>query len=184
MYLYKSKSKNKKYTIVMEDENGKPMKHRFGAKGMRDYTLINEQSVYTCRRISGRTLNNRQQFIQHFKTKAHSNWLKNLGKDENLKLIKELRVDNGKKDNKIRLQARHMKRLHRHTEMLENEISVNKKANDNIIKYKNDIIHELQENIKMIEDTTGHTIVYDDESHNDEEVDWELSTICSDEVTE
>lgn len=136
-----------------------------------------QQSVYTCRCISGRTLNNRQQFIQHFKTKAHSNWLKNLGKDENLKLIKELRVDNGKKDNKIRLQARHMKRLHRHTEMLENEISVNKKANDNIIKYKNDIIHELQENIKMIEDTTGHTIVYDDESHNDEEVDWELSTI-------
>tara|TARA_R110000803_G_scaffold42217_3_gene90659 strand:+ start:855 stop:1199 length:345 start_codon:yes stop_codon:yes gene_type:complete len=44
MYLYKSKSKNKKYTIVMEDENGKPMKHRFGAKGMRDYTLINDKN--------------------------------------------------------------------------------------------------------------------------------------------
>jgi uncharacterized protein YigA (DUF484 family) len=125
-------------------------------------------------------LNNRQQFIQHFKTKAHSNWLKNLGKDENLKLIKELRVDNGKKDSKIRLQARHMKRLVRHTEMLENEISVNKKANDNIIQFKNDIIHELQENIKMIEDTTGHTIVYDDASEKNEEVDWELATICSD----
>ena len=44
MYLYKSKSKNKKYTIVMEDANGKPMKHRFGAKGYRDYTLINDKN--------------------------------------------------------------------------------------------------------------------------------------------
>jgi len=39
MYLYKSKSKNKKYTIVMPD-----MKHRFGAKGYRDYTLINDKN--------------------------------------------------------------------------------------------------------------------------------------------
>ena len=53
MYLYKSKSKNKKYTIVMEDDKrsgldksskGKPMKHRFGAKGYRDYTLINNKN--------------------------------------------------------------------------------------------------------------------------------------------
>tara|TARA_R110002050_G_scaffold66913_1_gene145042 strand:+ start:414 stop:758 length:345 start_codon:yes stop_codon:yes gene_type:complete len=44
MYLYKSKSKNKKYTIVMEDDNGKQMKHRFGAKGYRDFLKINDKN--------------------------------------------------------------------------------------------------------------------------------------------
>tara|TARA_B110000259_G_C13987421_1_gene391063 strand:+ start:1022 stop:1321 length:300 start_codon:yes stop_codon:yes gene_type:complete len=43
MFLYKSKSKDKKYTIAMEDEK-KQMKHLFGSKGYRDYTLINNKN--------------------------------------------------------------------------------------------------------------------------------------------
>tara|TARA_R100000655_G_scaffold109404_1_gene163806 strand:- start:3095 stop:3442 length:348 start_codon:yes stop_codon:yes gene_type:complete len=44
-YLYKSKSKDKKYTLLMpETDKRKKMKHRFGAKGYRDYTMINDKN--------------------------------------------------------------------------------------------------------------------------------------------
>jgi hypothetical protein len=105
-----------------------------------------QHSVYTCRCISGRTLNNRQQFIQHFKTKAHGNWMKNLGKDENIKLIKELRIESAKKENMLRIQVRTLKCQLQRINILENEIMENKKASNNIINYKNNIINELQVN--------------------------------------
>jgi|TARA_B110000285_G_C14906750_1_gene505916 hypothetical protein len=132
-----------------------------------------QQSVYTCRCISGRTLNNRQQFIQHFKTKAHGNWMKHLGKDENIKLIKELRIENAKKDNKLRMQARHLKRQQQRIALLENEVTESKKASDNIIKYKNDVITELQENVQLLEETTGASIEYEGDDA------WEVSTVGS-----
>ena len=141
-----------------------------------------QNKVYSCPCICGRTLNNRQQFLQHFKTKAHANWLKNMGKDGNVKLIKELRIENGKKDNKIRLQARHMKRLLKNIEMLEKELSVTKKANSEILKYKNDVITDLQDNIKLLEEATGHSIEYDNGDALDYDNDnalpwsWDLST--------
>ena len=135
-----------------------------------------QQSVYTCRCISGRTLNNRQQFIQHFKTKAHGNWMKNLGKDENIKLIKELRIESAKKDNKLRMQARHLKRQQQRIEILENELVENKKASDNIMKFNNNVINELQENIQLLEETTGASIEYENENA------WEVSTSGSESV--
>jgi hypothetical protein len=139
-----------------------------------------QQAVYTCRCISGRTMNNRQQFVQHFKTKAHTNWLKHLGKDENIKLIKELRIELGKKDNMFRLQARHLKRSLRNSEMLEKEIGENKKSNESILRYKNELIAELQENIKLLEKTTGCNIEYLDENNENALDAWDLSTIESD----
>jgi len=139
-----------------------------------------QHSVYTCRCISGRTMNNRQQFIQHFKTNAHTNWLKNLGKDENIKLIKELRIENGKKDNMIRLQGRHLKRALRNSEMLENEIVENKKSHESVLSYKNELIAELQENIKMLEESSGCSIECADEDDNNAVPAWDLSTIESD----
>ena len=142
-----------------------------------------QNKVYTCPCISGRTLNNRQQFLQHFKTKAHTNRLKNMGNDGSIKLIKELRVLNGKNENKVRLQARHLKRLSVQIDMLEKELLVTKKANDDIIKYKNDIIYELNDNIKMLEETTGNRVEYVHEEpldcHNKLPVS-DLSTIGSD----
>ena len=139
-----------------------------------------QQTVYTCRCISGRTMNNRQQFMQHFKTNAHTNWLKNLGKDENIKLIKELRIENGKKDNMIRLQGRHLKRALRNTEMLQNEIAENKKSHESVLSYKNELIVELNENIKMLEESSGCSIEYVDEHENNALPAWDLSTIESD----
>ena len=139
-----------------------------------------QQTVYTCRCISGRTMNNRQQFMQHFKTNAHTNWLKNLGKDENIKLIKELRIENGKKDNMIRLQGRHLKRALRNTEMLQNEIAENKKSHESVLSYKNELIVELNENIKMLEESSGCSIEYVDEDENNALPAWDLSTIESD----
>ena len=141
-----------------------------------------QNKVYTCSCISGRTLNNRQQFLQHFKTKAHTNWLKNMRKDGSIKLIKELRVLNGKNENKIRLQARHMRRLVANIDMLEKELLVTKKANDDILKYKNDVIYELQDNIKLLEEATGNSVEYCDEEplHSDNAMPaWDLSTIGS-----
>ena len=139
-----------------------------------------QQTVYTCRCISGRTMNNRQQFVQHFKTKAHTNWLKHLGKDENIKLIKELRIEIGKKDNMIRLQGRHLKRSLRNSEMLEKEIAENKKSNESILTYKNELIAELQENIKLLEETSGCSIQYTDVDDDNAVPAWDLSTIESD----
>lgn len=136
-----------------------------------------QNSVYTCRCISGRTMNNRQQFIQHFKTKAHTNWLKNLGKDENIKLIKELRVDNGIKTNKINLQARHLKRAISHSKMLENEIEVMKKSHSDIMDSKNKLIADLEENIRLLEESTGNSIVYSDLSDDNAVFPDDLSTI-------
>ena len=144
-------------------------------------------SVYTCRCISGRTLNNRQQFLQHFKTKAHKSWLNNLEKDdENIKLIKLLRIENGKKENINRLQARHLKRYIRRVKMLEYEIAESKRANDSIINHKNNIINELEDNIKELEDnitlleeTSGCSIEYVDASNDSAVIDWSLSTINS-----
>tara|TARA_B110000967_G_C18617109_1_gene426909 strand:+ start:38 stop:448 length:411 start_codon:yes stop_codon:yes gene_type:complete len=125
-------------------------------------------------------MNNRQQFMQHFKTKAHTNLMKNLGKDENIKLIKELRIENGKKDNMIRLQVRHLKRALRNSEMLQNEIAENKKSHESVLNYKNELISELEENIKMLEETSGRNIEYADEDENNALPAWDLSTIESD----
>tara|TARA_B110000008_G_scaffold265083_1_gene289905 strand:+ start:112 stop:501 length:390 start_codon:yes stop_codon:yes gene_type:complete len=118
--------------------------------------------------------------MQHFKTNAHTNWLKNLGKDENIKLIKELRIENGKKDNMIRLQGRHLKRALRNTEMLQNEIAENKKSHESVLSYKNELIVELNENIKMLEESSGCSIEYVDEHENNALPAWDLSTIESD----
>ena len=139
-----------------------------------------QQTVYTCRCISGRTMNNRQQFMQHFKTKAHANWMKNLGKDENIKLIKELRIENCKKDNLIRIQGRHLKRALRNSEMLENVIVENKKLHETVLSYKHEVIVELQDNIKMLEESSGCSIEYADEGANNHQSAEDLSTIESD----
>ena len=42
-----------------------------------------QKITYRCPCISGRSLNTRQQFLQHFDTKTHTTWRNNLGKDEN-----------------------------------------------------------------------------------------------------
>tara|TARA_B110000261_G_scaffold49797_1_gene58896 strand:+ start:172 stop:525 length:354 start_codon:yes stop_codon:yes gene_type:complete len=99
--------------------------------------------------------------------------MKHLGKDENIKLIKELRIENAKKDNKLRMQARHLKRQQQRIALLENEVTESKKASDNIIKYKNDVITELQENVQLLEETTGASIEYEGDDA------WEVSTVGS-----
>jgi len=99
--------------------------------------------------------------------------MKHLGKDENIKLIKELRVESAKKDNKLRMQARHLKRQQQRIALLENEVTESKKASDNIIKYKNNIITGLQENVQLLEETTGASIEYESDDA------WEVSTVGS-----
>tara|TARA_B100000925_G_C21749757_1_gene362950 strand:+ start:87 stop:569 length:483 start_codon:yes stop_codon:yes gene_type:complete len=107
--------------------------------------------IYTCPCISGCSLNRRQQFLQHFNTKAHTNWRENLGKDENIKLIKELRIADGKKENllriantKIKLQARR----------LQIELTKNNSLKESI-KNKDTYIKDLENNIKLLEETSG-----------------------------
>ena len=46
--------------------------------------------------------------------------------------------------------------------MLEKEIAENKKSNESILTYKNELIAELQENIKLLEETSGCSIEYAD----------------------
>ena len=87
--------------------------------------------TYTCPCISGRTLNNRQQFLQHFNSKTHTCWRENLGKDENIKVIKDLRILNGKNENKLRLainkiklQARQLTREINKIEMIKKDLII------------------------------------------------------------
>tara|TARA_B100000902_G_C26891848_1_gene707787 strand:+ start:150 stop:707 length:558 start_codon:yes stop_codon:yes gene_type:complete len=132
-------------------------------------------TIYTCPCISGCSLNNRQQFTQHFNTKAHSNWINNLGKDENIKLIKELRIKNGLNenklriaDNKIKLQARQLNRELNKIEMIKKDYNNYKITTELSIKHKNEYIIDLEENIKILEEHTGLSIKsYDSRSSND-----------------
>ena len=74
MFLYKSKSKNKKYTIVMTDKDGKNMKHRFGQKGYRDFTLINDKnSKYYLPNKSDRDKVKKSYIARHSKDKGLNN---------------------------------------------------------------------------------------------------------------
>ena len=62
------------------------------------------------------------------------------------------------------------------------DLLVTKKANDDILKYKNDVIYELQDNIKLLEEATGNSVEYCDEEppHSDNAMPaWDLSTIGS-----
>lgn len=121
--------------------------------------------TFTCPCISGRTLNNRQQFLQHFNTKTHTCWRENLGKDENMKLIKNLRIINGKIENKLRLANNKIKLQARQliTEITKFEIIKKDYKNYKIttelsIKHKNEHINDLEENIKLLEQHTGLSI--------------------------
>ena len=121
--------------------------------------------TYTCPCISGRTLNNRQQFLQHFNSKTHTSWRENLGKDENIKTIKELRILNGKNENqlrlannKIKLQARQLIREINKIEMIKKDYKNYKITTDLSIKHKNEYINDLEENIKILEEHTGLSI--------------------------
>lgn len=117
---------------------------------------------YSCPCVSGKIINTRAQFIAHFKIKSHKNWLKNIGKknDDN-KIIKELRINNEKKEKQIRSQIRNLNLLSKHVTMLEDEIVVNKNAYENVLKRKNDMIAELKDNIELLEKITGHTVEYE-----------------------
>ena len=120
------------------------------------------QKSYTCPCVSGKIINNRGQFIQHIKIIAHKNWLKNIGKEnDDNKLIKELRIENEKKEKHIRSQQRNLNLLNKHVNMLQDEIVLNKKAYEHVLESKNDIISELKDNIELLEETTGHTVEYE-----------------------
>lgn len=121
--------------------------------------------TYTCPCISGRTLNNRQQFLQHFNSKTHTCWRENLGKDENIKVIKDLRILNGKNENKLRLamnkiklQARQLTREINKIEMIKKDYNNYKLTTELSIKHKNEFINDLEENIKILEEHTGLSI--------------------------
>ena len=64
--------------------------------------------------------------------------------------------------------------------MLHNEIAENKKSHESVLSYKNELIAELQENIKMLEESSGCSIEYVDEDENNAVPAWDLSTIESD----
>tara|TARA_R110001592_G_scaffold113469_4_gene312588 strand:+ start:1255 stop:1818 length:564 start_codon:yes stop_codon:yes gene_type:complete len=118
--------------------------------------------TYTCPCISGRTLNSRQQFLQHFNSKTHTCWRENLGKDENIKVIKELRILNGKNENnlrlannKIKLQSRQLSREINKIEMIKKNYNDYKSTTELSIKHTNKYIIDLEENIKILEKHTG-----------------------------
>ena len=56
----------------------------------------------------------------------------------------------------------------------------NKKSNESILTYKNELIAELQENIKLLEETSGCSIEYADTDDDNAVPAWDLSTIESD----
>ena len=82
-----------------------------------------QKITYKCPCISGRSLNTRQQFLQHFDTKTHTTWRNNLGKDENKQIIKNLQIENAKKDRIIQKKI--------------NENNYLEKENANLSKKKN-----------------------------------------------
>lgn len=150
-----------------------------------------QKITYKCPCISGRSLNTRQQFLQHFNTKTHITWRNNLGKDDNKKVIKDLQIENGKKDlllqqknnkidsfqkmidklnkdinykqNTLKLQSREIKKLINKQKNLRKEISFYV----NNLKIKNDLIIELEENVKLLEEASNLSIEYESkESEN------------------
>ena len=144
-----------------------------------------QKITYRCPCISGRSLNTRQQFLQHFDTKTHTTWRNNLGKDENKQIIKNLQIDNAKKDiiiqqkinqnndlekenaklskkiiynqNSLNLQARQLKKFIEQQRNLRKEISTYASN----LKIKNDLIIELEENIKLLEEASNLSVDYD-----------------------
>ena len=139
--------------------------------------------TYSCPCISGRSINTRQQFLQHFNTKTHNIWRNNIGKDENKKIIKDLHIENAKKDNiiqkqnnkvnslekdisykqnSLKLQARQLKKIIQQQKITRKEISLYISK----LKLKNDLIIDLEENVKMLEEASNLSIDY--ETSNDE----------------
>lgn len=154
-----------------------------------------QKITYRCPCISGRSLNTRQQFLQHFDTKTHTTWRNNLGKDENKQIIKNLQIENAKKDriiqqqlneinnlqkenanldkkiiynqNSLNLQARQLKKCIEQQRNLRKEISTYAYN----LKIKNDLIIDLEENIKLLEKASNLSIDYEtSDSEKTEEV--------------
>ena len=159
-----------------------------------------QKITYSCPCISGRTINTRQQFLQHFNTKTHNIWRNNMGKDENKKIIKDLHIENAKKDNIIqkqnnkvnksekdiiykqntlRLQARQLKKIFQEQKNMRKEISLYISN----LKLKHDLIIELEENVKMLEEASNLSIDYetsDDEVTKDVVRNYSIESIDDD----
>ena len=123
-----------------------------------------------------------------------------MGKDENKKIIKDLHIENAKKDNIIqkqnnkvnklekdiiykqntlRLQARQLKKIFQEQKNMRKEISLYISN----LKLKNDLIIELEENVKMLEEASNLSIDYetsDDEVTKDVVRNYSIESIDDD----
>tara|TARA_B110000483_G_scaffold230725_1_gene296255 strand:- start:9230 stop:9748 length:519 start_codon:yes stop_codon:yes gene_type:complete len=122
-------------------------------------------TYYSCPCKSGTIIQHRPQFLQHIKSKVHKNWKENIGNDENVQIIKDLRIKNGKLENQLLRNGTRIKLIGK---QLQTEIKNNETIMNEFNKYKltyecsinikeqyiqelRNTINELQENIVLLE---------------------------------